>query len=130
MRAEPRPRGFCCVLRHLVPQAKGAAIVADTTKDDKLVQTLIDLRLLMDRVVADAFHGSAGFTGALRVRLFSVSSRAGEMYGGRAQSAFEASVNQRESKPAELIAKYMDQRMRSGKKVRAAVQLRRVWRVR
>ncbi len=50
------------------PQAKGLGIVADTTKDDKLVQTLLDLKAAMDRVVNEAFHGTSAFGAALRVR--------------------------------------------------------------
>ena len=78
-------------------KARGLATVMDATKDDVMIPTLIALRKRAAHVVQRAFADDPGF--ALAV-----------------MRAFEHVVNKRENKPAEMIAKFLDARLRSGNK--------------
>jgi cullin-4 len=59
------------------------------------VQGLLDLKDAMDSIISFAFSGSELFMTTLR-------------------SSLESSINARQDRPAELIAKYVDARMKSG----------------
>ncbi|EDV59574.1 cullin-4A [Drosophila erecta] len=76
---------------------KGRTIVIDPEKDKSMVQDLLDFKDKMDVIVRTCFEHNEKFTNSLR-------------------EAFEFFINQRANKPAELIAKYVDMKLRSGNK--------------
>ncbi|XP_017126436.1 cullin-4A [Drosophila elegans] len=76
---------------------KGRTIVIDPEKDKSMVQDLLDFKDKMDVIVRSCFEHNEKFTNSLR-------------------EAFEFFINQRANKPAELIAKYVDMKLRSGNK--------------
>ena len=82
-------------------QSKVSKIVGtdddDEERDKVLVQSLLDLKDTMDALVAAAFTASEGFSTTLR-------------------ASIEACVNTRQDRPAELVAKFIDARMRTGGK--------------
>nr|CAB3234744.1 cullin-4A [Phallusia mammillata] len=93
-----------CFTDHVKGVASG--IVMDSNADATMVQDLLDLKEKLDNIVNTCFDKDAKFIHGL-------------------QRAFESSVNKRQNKPAELIAKYVDQRMRSGNKESSEAELDR-----
>lgn len=75
----------------------GLGIVMDKSKDQEMVQALLDLKVRLDKLVAESFTGL-------------------EMFANAVSHAFESFVNVRENKPAELIAKFVDGILRTGNK--------------
>eukprot|EP00026_Physarum_polycephalum_P002994 Phypoly_transcript_03003.p1 GENE.Phypoly_transcript_03003~~Phypoly_transcript_03003.p1 ORF type:complete len:794 (-),score=172.71 Phypoly_transcript_03003:221-2440(-) len=75
----------------------GQALVTDTEKDETMVQELLDFKARLDVMLEQAFSKNEQFTYTLK-------------------EAFEFFVNVRANKPAELIAKFIDARLRSGNK--------------
>lgn len=75
----------------------GLGIVMDKSKDQEMVQTLLDLKARLDKLVLESFAGL-------------------EMFVNAVSHAFESFVNVRENKPAELIAKFFDSILRTGNK--------------
>jgi len=65
-------------------QKKGRTIVIDPEKDKTMVQELLDFKDKMDNIVNTCFHKNEKFANSLK-------------------EAFEAFINQRANKPAELI---------------------------
>ncbi|GAA5889294.1 hypothetical protein JCM6882_000698 [Rhodosporidiobolus microsporus] len=80
-------------LEHL--KSSGLALVQDTSQDDKMVVNLISFRHSALTLVESCFAKSATFAAAIN-------------------SAFEFFINKRENKPAEMMAKYLDAKLRSG----------------
>lgn len=78
-------------------KAKGLECVKDPEKDPTMVETLLKLKDTLDNLLAQAFEGNDAFVHALK-------------------SAFENFINARENRPAELIAKFVDHKLRSGNK--------------
>lgn len=76
---------------------KGKTLVIDPEKDKTMVQDLLDFKDKMDHIVQSCFERNDKFSNSLR-------------------EAFEFFVNQRSNKPAELIAKYVDMKLRAGNK--------------
>ena len=76
---------------------QGTAVVRDEENDKDMVQRLLDMKDKADNVVADAFDGE-------------------EMFGNALKEAFESFINCRQNRPAELIAKFIDARLRAGTK--------------
>nr|CAG4643744.1 EOG090X01NX [Lepidurus arcticus] len=76
---------------------QGRTLVIDPEKDKSMVQELLDFKDRNDRIVADCFQRNEKFVNSLK-------------------EAFENFVNQRLNKPAELIAKYVDAKLRAGNK--------------
>lgn len=76
---------------------RGAAIVRDAENDKDMVQNLLDMKERLDSVVSDAFGGGESFANALK-------------------ESFESFVNCRQNRPAELIAKFIDAKLRAGNK--------------
>ncbi|KAG8229663.1 hypothetical protein J437_LFUL008596 [Ladona fulva] len=76
---------------------KGRTIVIDPEKDKTMVQELLDFKDKMDNVVTTCFRKNEKFTNSLK-------------------EAFEHFINQRANKPAELIAKFVDSKLRAGNK--------------
>ncbi|XP_054266080.1 cullin-4A-like [Macrosteles quadrilineatus] len=76
---------------------KGRTIVIDPEKDKTMVQELLDFKDKMDNVVCNCFQKNEKFSNSLK-------------------EAFEYFINQRANKPAELIAKFVDCKLRAGNK--------------
>ncbi|KAG0046419.1 Cullin-4B, partial [Gryganskiella cystojenkinii] len=82
----------------------GKALVSDPSRDDYLVEELLKFKLMMDEVVNKCFQNSELFLNVLK-------------------ECFEIFVNTRQNKPAELVAKYLDTRLRSGNKEQSVEEL-------
>jgi len=75
----------------------GTAMVSDKEKDRVLVQELLAFKEKLDRVLTVAFA-------------------ANEQFGHALKEAFECFINVRQSRPAELIARFIDSKLRTGNK--------------
>ncbi|KAJ1965576.1 hypothetical protein GGI12_000674 [Dipsacomyces acuminosporus] len=82
----------------------GMALVQAPDLDVALVTELLALKQRLDVVLRDAFQGSEPITHALR-------------------ESFEEFINTKRNKPVQLMAKFVDQCMRSGSKAAAAEDL-------
>ena len=76
---------------------KAGDYVMDDKNDSQMVQNLINLKANIDKVVAECFEDKESFHGSLK-------------------EAFEYSINLRQNRPAELVAKYIDSKLRSRNK--------------
>ncbi|KAJ1940775.1 Cullin-4A, partial [Linderina macrospora] len=76
----------------------GTALVQQPDLDVALVTELLDLKQRLDNVLAKSFAGSESLAHALR-------------------EAFEEFINARRNKPTQLIAKFVDQCMRTGGRI-------------
>ncbi|MCO5612177.1 hypothetical protein L7F22_066439 [Adiantum nelumboides] len=85
----------------------GERIVQDREHDDRMIERLLDYKAKIDGIVTDAFKAD----GDLRQTQ---------------KEAFETFINKRENKPAELIAKFLDIRLRSGNKTMSDDELEHV----
>ncbi|XP_050314082.1 cullin-4B [Anthonomus grandis grandis] len=86
---------------------KGRTIVIDPEKDKTMVQELLDFKDAMDNVVTTCFTKHDRFNNSLK-------------------EAFEHFINQRTNKPAELIAKFVDSKLRAGNKEATEEELERL----
>ena len=75
----------------------GTAMVSDKEKDRVLVQELLAFKERLDRVLSVAFDGN-------------------ELFGHALKEAFETFINGRQNRAAELIAHFIDSKLRSGNK--------------
>ncbi|CAF1045974.1 unnamed protein product [Adineta ricciae] len=85
----------------------GRALVIDPEKDDKLVDDLLDFKEKLDRFLHECFHDNEKFSNILK-------------------DSFEYFINQRANKPAELIAKAVDARLRTGNKEASEEELEKI----
>lgn len=76
---------------------RGQVIVTDPDRDKTMVQDLLQFKEKMDRVVNECFQKQEKLVYSLK-------------------EAFEHFINLRPNKPAELIAKYIDSKLKSGNK--------------
>ena len=74
----------------------GGKIVNSPHRDKAMVQSLLDFKHRLDRILAAAFQGDETFAHTLK-------------------GAFERFINSRANTPAEMIAKYIDERLRTGR---------------
>ncbi|KAF6211064.1 hypothetical protein GE061_014177 [Apolygus lucorum] len=86
---------------------KGRTIVIDPEKDKTMVQELLDFKDKMDNIVNVCFKKN-------------------EKFGNSLKEAFEHFINQRTNKPAELIAKFVDGKLRAGNKEATEEELERL----
>ncbi|XP_058053997.1 cullin-4A [Anopheles bellator] len=86
---------------------KGRTIVIDPEKDKSMVQDLLDYKDKMDHIVNTCFERNEKYANSLR-------------------EAFEYFINQRSNKPAELIAKYVDMKLRAGNKEATEEELEQI----
>lgn len=86
-----------CMAFNAYIKKKGRTIVIDPEKDRTMVQDLLNFKDKLDNIVHKCFDHNEKYVNSLR-------------------EAFEYFVNQRSNKPAELIAKYVDLKLRSGNK--------------
>ncbi|KAK3278080.1 Cullin-4 [Cymbomonas tetramitiformis] len=75
----------------------GKQIIADEEKDAEMVSILLEFKLKLDRVQSDSFFSNESFANSLK-------------------DAFENFINFRQNRPAELIAKFIDAKLRMGNK--------------
>ncbi|MCJ8747848.1 hypothetical protein PDJAM_G00158090 [Pangasius djambal] len=85
----------------------GGEIVGSPEKDKDMVQELLDFKDKMDNVAHSCFQRNEGFINAMK-------------------EAFESFINKRPNKPAELIAKYVDSKLRAGNKEATEEELERI----
>jgi len=75
----------------------GTAMVSDKERDRVLVQELLQFKEQLDAVLSVAFDSN-------------------ELFGHTLKEAFECFINVRQSRPAELIARFLDSKLRTGNK--------------
>lgn len=85
----------------------GGEIVGTPEKDKDMVQDLLDFKDKMDNVAHNCFTRNESFINAMK-------------------EAFENFINKRPNKPAELIAKYVDTKLRAGNKEATEEELERI----
>jgi len=89
----------------------GRLIVVNTSndpeKDKDMVQELLDFKDRIDNVISECFAKNEKFVNSMK-------------------ESFESFVNQRQNKPAELIAKYVDSKLRAGNKEATEEELERL----
>uniref|UniRef100_A0A915PMJ1 Cullin family profile domain-containing protein n=1 Tax=Setaria digitata TaxID=48799 RepID=A0A915PMJ1_9BILA len=87
-------RESCCIL---TLQKVGKALVMDESRDKTLVADLLAMKRQLDAIVDSCFERNEKFIQAEK-------------------DAFDYFINTRPNKPAELVAKFMDSKLRSGNK--------------
>lgn len=75
----------------------GKQIISDPEKDAEMVSILLEFKAKLDQVQSDSFFNNESFANSLK-------------------EAFENFINFRQNKPAELIAKFIDAKLRMGNK--------------
>jgi len=75
----------------------GLSLVMPEEKDVDMVNNLLNFKDSLDRICAQAFDSNRDFSYAVK-------------------QAWESFVNERENKPAELMARYIDEKLRTGSK--------------
>ena len=85
----------------------GRALVIDPDKDEKMVDELLEFKEKLDHFVHECFHNN-------------------EKFGNILKDSFEHFINHRSNKPAELIAKAMDARLRTGNKEASEEELEKI----
>ncbi|XP_043101914.1 cullin-4A isoform X2 [Puntigrus tetrazona] len=85
----------------------GGEIVSSPERDKEMVQELLDFKDKMDHVTQRCFQRNDSFINAMK-------------------EAFESFINKRPNKPAELIAKYVDSKLRAGNKEATEEELERI----
>lgn len=96
-----------CVHFNQYIKKRGRVIVTNPEKDKTMVQELLDFKDEMDKVVLQCFLKNEKFVNTLK-------------------EASEYFINQRPNKPAELIAKFVDSKLRAGNKEATEEQLERL----
>lgn len=97
---------LCLAFKNYIKK-RGRTIVIDPEKDKSMVQDLLDFKDKMDSIVRNCFGHNDQYVQSLR-------------------EAFENFVNQRTNKPAELIAKYVDLKLRAGNKESTEEELEQI----
>jgi len=87
-------------------KARGLSIVEDTEKDKNMVQELLDFKEKLDDVITEAFNKNEKFVFSMK-------------------DSFEHFINKRQNKPAELIAKFVDSKLKTGNKESTEDELER-----
>ncbi|XP_044736413.1 cullin-4B [Chrysoperla carnea] len=96
-----------CAAFNLYIKKRGRAIVIDPEKDKTMVQELLDFKDKIDNIINNCFQRNEKFNNSCR-------------------EAFENFINQRANKPAELIAKFVDSKLRAGNKEATEEELERL----
>ncbi|CAF1490090.1 unnamed protein product [Didymodactylos carnosus] len=76
---------------------RGRSLIINPEKDATMVQDLLDFKEKLDLILHECFHDNDKFSNTLK-------------------DSFEFFINQRVNKPAELIAKHVDSKLRAGNK--------------
>ena len=101
-----------CLIENLIEyfdifQKHGRALVIDADKDEKMVDELLEFKEKLDQFLCECFHNNEKFSNTLK-------------------DSFEHFLNQRSNKPAELIAKAVDARLRTGNKEASEEELEKI----
>ncbi|XP_006639256.1 cullin-4A isoform X1 [Lepisosteus oculatus] len=101
--------GLPALLQHWKEFIKnfGVTIVATPEKDKDMVQDLLDFKDKIDRITESCFQKNESFVNSMK-------------------ESFETFINKRPNKPAELIAKYVDSKLRAGNKEATEEELERI----
>ncbi|XP_072370551.1 cullin-4A-like isoform X3 [Scyliorhinus torazame] len=101
--------GLQVLLQHWNEYIKtfGTAIVVNPEKDKTMVEELLDFKEKVDHVIEVCFVKNEKFVNTMK-------------------EAFETFINKRPNKPAELIAKYVDSKLRAGNKEATDEELERM----
>ena len=86
---------------------RGGVIVVNPEKYKTMVQELLEFKDRLDHIMAECFEGNEAFIVSMK-------------------EAFEAFINRRQNKPAELIAKFVDSKLRSGNKEASEEEMERI----
>lgn len=86
---------------------RGKVIVINPEKDKTMVQELLDFKFKLDKIVQGCFNNNEKFVVALK-------------------DSFESFINQRQNKPAEMIAKFVDSKLRAGNKESSEEELEKL----
>ncbi|KAM8975573.1 cullin-4A [Pelodytes ibericus] len=100
--------GQAILLQHWGEYIKifGSSIVVNPEKDKDMVQELLDFKDKVDHIIEVCFQKNEKFINVMK-------------------ESFETFINRRANKPAELIAKYVDSKLRSGNKEATDEELER-----
>jgi len=88
-------------------KTRGKALVINSDKDEKMVDDLLEFKEKLDRFLHECFHNNEKFSNILK-------------------DSFENFINQRANKPAELIAKAVDAKLRAGNKEASEEELEKI----
>merc|ERR1711981_74050 len=86
---------------------RGRVIVVNPEKDKTMVQELLDFKEKLDAIMEQCFGGNEQFIVSMK-------------------EAFESFINVRQNKPAELIAKFVDSKLRAGNKEASEEELEKL----
>jgi len=86
---------------------RGKVIVINPEKDKTMVQELLDFKDKLDMCFEKCFGNNEKFSTAIK-------------------DSFEAFINQRQNKPAEMIAKFVDTKLRAGNKESSEEEMERL----
>ncbi|KAI3466829.1 hypothetical protein Pfo_023492 [Paulownia fortunei] len=75
----------------------GQSIVMDEEKDKEMVSSLLEFKANLDRIWEESFYKNESFSNTIK-------------------DAYEHLINIRQNRPAELIAKFVDEKLRAGNK--------------
>jgi len=85
----------------------GTAMVGDAERERTLVQDLLQFKEKLDRILSDSFSSN-------------------EQFGHSLKEAFESFINVRQNRSAELVARFIDAKLRSGNKGTSEEELEEV----
>lgn len=94
---------------HIIYQAKGTSLVSDPSKDETMVPSLIAFQDSLTALITTSFASDDLFRSSLR-------------------DGFSSFINKRQNKPAEMIAKFIDAKMKSGNKAMSEEELEKTFR--
>jgi len=86
---------------------RGKVTVINPEKDKTMVQELLDFKEKLDNILKKCFRSNDKFVTSLK-------------------DAFESFINQRQNKPAEMIAKFVDSKLRAGNKESSEEELEKL----
>ena len=86
---------------------RGSVIVINPEKDKTMVQELLEFKDKLDVIMVVCFSANEQFIVGMK-------------------EAFETFVNRRQNKPAELIAKFVDSKLKAGNKEATEDQMERI----
>ncbi|KAJ1293300.1 hypothetical protein BS78_01G057100 [Paspalum vaginatum] len=78
-------------------RATGQGIIMDEEKDKELVPFLLEFKASLDKILEESFAKNEAFSNTIK-------------------DSFEHLINLRQNRPAELIAKFLDEKLRAGNK--------------
>ncbi|XP_040567702.1 cullin-4A [Lepeophtheirus salmonis] len=105
-----RVKGGCIELKAKMCEfvkKRGKVLVVNPEKDKTMVQELLDFKDKLDTIMSECFTGNDQFVVGMK-------------------EAFETFINIRQNKPAELIAKFVDSKLKAGNKEASEEELEKL----